>query len=79
MHAAVCGNRLETEIPFCPCGRAGNGDGMIFPRFGRPVVTEAGGSWPAYRSRAGLGSNVSTCDGPPFMNKKMTRLARAGK
>ena len=28
-------------------------------------------------SRAGLGSKVSTCDGPPFMNRKMTRLARA--
>src|SRR4051794_9447929 len=27
----------------------------------------------------GLGSKVSTCDGPPFMNRKMTRLARAGK
>ena len=29
--------------------------------------------------RAGLGSKVSTCDGPPFMNRKMTRLARGGK
>ena len=27
----------------------------------------------------GLGSNVSTCDGPPSMYKKMTCLARAGK
>ena len=27
----------------------------------------------------GLGSNVSTCDGPPFMNRWMTRLALAGK
>ena len=30
-------------------------------------------------SSTGLGSNVSTCDGPPFMNRKMTRFARAGK
>src|SRR5207237_1303928 len=29
--------------------------------------------------RAGLGSKVSTCDQPPFMNRKITRLARAGK
>ena len=35
------------------------------------------GRWPLYLSRAGLGSKVSTCDGPPFMNRKMTRLARA--
>ena len=28
---------------------------------------------------AGLKSNVSTCDGPPCMNKKITRFARAGK
>ena len=30
-------------------------------------------------ARAGLGSKVSTCDGPPFMNRWMTRLALAGK
>ena len=40
-----------------------------------------GGRWilPGITLERGLGSNVSTCDGPPFMNKKMTRLARAGK
>src|SRR5207249_7198952 len=27
----------------------------------------------------GLGSKVSTCDGPPGMKRKITRLARAGK
>ena len=27
----------------------------------------------------GLGSNVSTCDGPPGMKRKITRRARAGK
>ena len=32
---------------------------------------------PAYFCREGLGSNVSTCDGPPFMNRKMTLLALA--
>ena len=26
-----------------------------------------------------MGSKVSTCDGPPFMNRKMTRFAFAGK
>ena len=52
---------------------------MSLPRFGRPVTSFAGGDWPACRCNAGLGSNVSTCDGPPFMNRKITRLARAGK
>ena len=79
MQPATCGKRFVSSIPLWPCGRAGNGEGMILPRFRRPVATEAGGSCPAYRSSAGLGSNVSTCDGPPFMNRKMTRLARAGK
>ena len=32
---------------------------------------------PLYFSSDGLGSKVSTCDGPPFMNRKMTRLAFA--
>ena len=31
--------------------------------------------WPCSRSSRGLGSNVSTCDGPPSMNRKMTFLA----
>src|ERR1043166_3762783 len=33
--------------------------------------------WCAWR--AGLGSKVSTCDGPPFMKRKMMRLARGRK
>ena len=27
----------------------------------------------------GLGSKVSTCEGPPGMNRKIMRLARGGK
>src|SRR5205807_75949 len=42
------------------------------PRLGR------GRLLPAYFVSSGLGSNVSTCDGPPFMNRWMTRLAFAG-
>jgi hypothetical protein len=37
------------------------------------------GCWPAYFSSAGLGSNVSTCEGPPFMKRKITRLALGAK
>ena len=51
MQPATCGNSSDTSMPLWPCGRAGNGEGMILPRLRRPVVTDAGGSWPAY-SRA---------------------------
>src|SRR5262249_39188554 len=34
---------------------------------------------PSSRSKRGFGSNVSTCDGPPAMKRKMIRLARGGK
>ena len=33
----------------------------------------------AYFASSGLGSKVSTCDGPPFMNRWMTRLALRGE
>ena len=79
MQPATCGKRFVISIPLCPCGLAGNGEGISLPRLRRPVATVAGGSCPEYRSSAGLGSNVSTCDGPPFMNRKITRFARAGK
>src|SRR4051812_25220666 len=56
-----------------------NGD-CIRPLVRRSVfLSEDGGFWPLYLTRAGLGSNVSTCDGPPFMNRWMTRLAFALK
>ena len=38
-----------------------------------------GSGLPGYLVRSGLGSNVSTCDGPPFMKRWMTRLALAGE
>jgi hypothetical protein len=31
--------------------------------------------FPSYFVNAGFGSKLSTCDSPPFMNKKMTRFA----
>ena len=45
----------------------------------RSVATVPPGSCcPWYLSSIGFGSKLSTCDNPPFMNRKMTRLARAG-
>src|SRR5436190_18031321 len=43
------------------------------------LASRPSGFSPSCLARAGLGSNVSTCDGPPFMNRKITRLALAGK
>src|SRR5437660_8848528 len=37
-----------------------------------------GSGLPLSSARRGFGSNVSTCDGPPDMNRKMTRFAFAG-
>ena len=34
---------------------------------------------PSSRSSSGLGSKVSMCDGPPFMKRKITRLARGAR
>ena len=34
--------------------------------------------WPSIRTRAGLGSNVSSCDGPPAIVSQMTRFAFGG-
>ena len=37
------------------------------------------GCSPSCSASAGLGSNVSTCDGAPFMNRNITRLALGAK
>ena len=49
------------------------------PLPGGSVATAPPGSgWPWYLSSIGFGSKLSTCERPPFMNRKITRLARAG-
>ena len=46
------------------------GEGINVPFVRRIVFTSsAGGAWPACFSSAGFGSNVSTCEGPPFINR----------
>src|SRR5579884_2870002 len=77
MQRATCGNSSLTSMPLWPYFWNLNGDGSNLPAAFWRVVPSL--DWPAYFSSAGLGSKVSTCDGPPFMNKKMTRLARGGK
>ena len=39
-------------------------------------LTESG-RWPSNFASCGFGSNMSICDGPPAMNRKMTFLAFA--
>ena len=44
----------------------------------RSVLSVIGIGLPANFASAGFGSNVSTCDAPPFMNRCTTRFALAG-
>src|SRR4051794_30759517 len=79
MHLPTSGKRSLTSTPLLPHLANLNGD-IISPPARRSVLLSApGGFLPLYFSRAGLGSNVSTWDGPPFMNRWMTRLARGLK
>ncbi len=74
MQRPISGNSSLTSMPERPCLWKAKGEPMSL----RPLRTRSptfGGSWPWRWVRAGLGSKVSTCDGPPFMKRKMTRLA----
>src|ERR1022692_3329597 len=67
-HSPIFGKISLTGSPEEPQRLNLNGD-IISPLVPRSVRrSEAGGRWPLCRTRAGFGSNVSTCDGPPFMN-----------
>ena len=75
---AVRENNSLISKPDSPCRSNLNGDGSAAPVL-RSVASVLGTGLPAYRASAGLGSNVSTCEGPPLRKKWITRLARAGK
>src|SRR6478736_5446179 len=64
--------------PDWPCLWNLNGEGKAVPVL-RSVRSVSGKGWPACLARAGLGSNVSTWEGPPLQKKWMTRLAFAAK
>src|SRR5215471_18677028 len=66
-----------TSIPLWPNFRNANGEGKAAP-VRRSVFSVMGIGLPANLDREGLGSNVSTCEAPPFMNRWRTRLALAG-
>src|ERR1700693_1868546 len=73
---AICGHNSLTSTPPRPYFLNWNGDGSKPPvsRSVRKPLTAAG-RWPAYFARAGFGSNISNCEGPPVRNRKMTCLA----
>src|SRR5688572_3742094 len=70
--SARCGNTSLTSMPDLPYFLNSNGDG-----YARPV--RPGNAESSYFASDGLGSKVSTCDGPPPAKMWMTRLALAGK
>src|SRR5688500_4285349 len=79
MQAPTSGYSSLTSMPLAPDLRTEKVEPTSAPTSLVPVAIDAGGLPPWCYVSIGLGSNVSTCDGPPFMNRKMTRLARAGK
>src|SRR3954463_5863011 len=66
------GNSSETSTPLLPFFSNLKGDGKARPL--RP-----GSAWSAYLASDGLGSHVSTCDGPPGAQMWITCFALALK
>ena len=55
---------------------------LLGPGAGRSAgraVNDSGIGWPCIAASFGFSSNVSNCDGPPAMQRKMTRLACGAK
>src|SRR5262245_21516256 len=77
-HFATCGNRSLISSPLLPCLANLNGEGKAAPVL-RSVRRFLGIGLPAHFARAGLGSNVSTWLGPPFMNRCRTSVDLQGK
>src|SRR6185436_11042329 len=69
-----------TSMPLWPYLRNLKEDGnAVLPFVLPPFWNSAGSGFPDCRSSAGLGSKVSTCDGPPLAKIWITRLALPGK
>src|SRR5262245_7615335 len=78
-HSATRGNQSDTSMPDLPCFWNVRLDASsLFLSTPRRVLTgpnDSGNFCPCSLVSPGFGSNVSTCDGPPDMNRKMTFLA----
>ena len=76
----TCGNKLLTGMPHWPRGVNSQCDLSRFcvvENWTRGLAKGSGLPWS--RVSSGFSSNVSTCDGPPCMNRKITRLALGSK
>src|SRR5215467_3680116 len=71
------GNSSLTSMPHCPYFLNWNGERSREPVLRSVRMAPLGRGWPWYLSSIGLGSKLSTCERPPFMNRKMMCLARA--
>ncbi len=69
MCAAVFAKSSLTSMPDLPYFLNANGDRMAAPVFRSVRRLPVGMGLPWYLSSIGFGSKVSTCDGPPFMNR----------
>src|SRR5579883_265345 len=77
--AAVRAKSSLTAMPLWPYCRKAKGDPRAAPVFRSVRRLGFGRFLPWYFASIGLGSKVSTCDGPPFMNRWTTCLALPGK
>src|SRR5882757_2776022 len=75
----MCGNNSLTGVPDWPYCLKDHGDCKRFPVFVRSNFGfSKGRGFPLSFASRGFGSNKSTCDGPPDMNRKIIRFAFAG-
>src|SRR5262245_6101827 len=79
MCSAVFAKISLTSMPDWPYFRNLYGDFIAAPVFRSVRRLPVGMGLPWYLSSIGLGSKVSTCDGPPFMNRWTTCLTLEGK
>ena len=79
VRSAVRAKSSLTSMPLWPYFWNAKGERRAAPVLRSVRRFGAGSGLPWYFASNGLGSNVSTCDGPPFMNRWTTCLALAGK
>ena len=81
----ICGNSSEISVPLWPCFRNDQEEPLTFGSLVLIIANSwfliifAGIDCPSSFVSKGLGSYVSTCEGPPDMKRLMTLLARGAK
>jgi hypothetical protein len=80
-----CGNRSLISVPDFPCFvKPTNEPRPLSSAFCSwasccPLVNDSGKGFPSRALSAGFQSKLSNCEGPPAMQRKITRLALTGK